>query len=260
MEIFANELSFESAITDVSRDFAEINKIYNYIKEYGINSCRIPKKNYAEIYSALIKMDEKNSLDFFFSFFKTPFEENDNVNNHMESYLNEEWKYNGVSCLGLAVAYLSDSVTLSVSLNDWPDHTVYVERGDTIVNVRNITDIKHAELHTDWLQSLKKPELLKTDLTPDSKCIHLRDDHGKDKLFALSKKLLRSEYAVKVINSMSFDSYCGDFIKNCYNDGKIEIVMYWTDKGYGLVLQTTGRNLRETRKIAEILEKKYGYP
>jgi len=29
----------------------------------------------------------------------------------------------------------------------------------------------------------------------------------------------------------------------------------WTDEGYGLVVQTTGRNLQETKVIADIIDK-----
>lgn len=35
-------------------------------------------------------------------------------------------------------------------------------------------------------------------------------------------------------------------------------VKHWYDKGYGLAVQTTGRNYRETKQIARILEEKYG--
>lgn len=35
--------------------------------------------------------------------------------------------------------------------------------------------------------------------------------------------------------------------------------MPWTDKGLGLVVQTTGRTRGETEKIADLLQEKYGY-
>lgn len=49
-----------------------------------------------------------------------------------------------------------------------------------------------------------------------------------------------------------------NFIRKVKADGLVECVMCWTDKGYGLVIKTTGRNLRETEKIAEILKEQYG--
>ena len=39
---------------------------------------------------------------------------------------------------------------------------------------------------------------------------------------------------------------------------KYDIVLPWTDKGYGVVVKTTGRTLRETERIGEIIEERYG--
>ncbi len=36
------------------------------------------------------------------------------------------------------------------------------------------------------------------------------------------------------------------------------IVLPWTDEGYGIVVKTTGRNIRETRRIGEIINERYG--
>ena len=57
--------------------------------------------------------------------------------------------------------------------------------------------------------------------------------------------------------TQSFSSHNRNFIRNYYYDGKIEITLPWTDKGLGLVIQSTGRNRRETEKIANLLEEKY---
>ena len=46
-----------------------------------------------------------------------------------------------------------------------------------------------------------------------------------------------------------------DFCKN--PNGLIEIVLPHTDKGLGLIVQTTGRNIRETEKIAEIIKNRF---
>ena len=37
----------------------------------------------------------------------------------------------------------------------------------------------------------------------------------------------------------------------------IEIVLPWTDEGYGLIAKTTGRTIAETKKIAEIIEEEF---
>lgn len=99
--------------------------------------------------------------------------------------------------------------------------------------------------------------LFETTLKPEQKKISIRDDHGKDKLTEFAKKLVNSVYVIEVINSLPFNSKDTSFIKNISYDGKIELVLHKTDKGLGLVVQTTGRTKRETDKIAKILEKEY---
>ena len=48
------------------------------------------------------------------------------------------------------------------------------------------------------------------------------------------------------------------FIKKIRDEGVIEIVLPWTDEGYGIVVKTTGRTINETEKISRIITEKYG--
>ena len=73
-----------------------------------------------------------------------------------------------------------------------------------------------------------------------------------------SKRLIRSPYLISVINSLPHNPNRRKFIKKIRENGLIEIVLPWTDKGYGIVVKTTGRTLRETEKIAEIIEEEFG--
>lgn len=100
-------------------------------------------------------------------------------------------------------------------------------------------------------------ELLESRIKYADKRFELRDDHGKDKLTAFSKRIIASKYVNSVINSLPFNSSCNRFIKKIYPDGKIEIVLTDTDKGLGIIIQTTGRNLKETKAIADILGSEY---
>jgi hypothetical protein len=86
------------------------------------------------------------------------------------------------------------------------------------------------------------------------KKINLRDDHGKDILKKLADKLVKSPYVIKVVNSLPFNPKNKHFINAIYPDGKVEIILTWTDEGFGLVVQTTGRNRQETKQIADIME------
>ena len=81
---------------------------------------------------------------------------------------------------------------------------------------------------------------------------------GKDELKKFAKKIVYSPYIVEIVNSLPFNPKQKDIIRKYYPDGKIEIVLTRTDAGYGIVVQTTGRNLRETKAISNIIKKKLG--
>ena len=76
-------------------------------------------------------------------------------------------------------------------------------------------------------------------------------------MLKFSQKLTRSPYVTKVVNSLPFNPYNSDFVKRCYDDGRIELVLVGTDQGFGLVLQTTGTNLTETEAIARLLNEEF---
>jgi len=60
-----------------------------------------------------------------------------------------------------------------------------------------------------------------------------------------------------VVNSLPFNPKERGFIRRIHPDGRIELVLIWTDEGFGMVVQSTGRNLRETEAIARCLKDKY---
>ena len=95
-------------------------------------------------------------------------------------------------------------------------------------------------------------------MKPTEKILKLSGDHhGNDKLEAFAKKLFKSEYVESVINNIDFSPKAIKLIKNIFPDGKIEVVLHWESAGYGMVIQTTGKNYRETEAIAKILEKEF---
>jgi putative CRISPR-associated protein (TIGR02619 family) len=95
------------------------------------------------------------------------------------------------------------------------------------------------------------------DTLPSKKAISLRDDHGKDILLKFAQKICHSPYVKSVINSLPFNPKQVNPIKKNTPNGIIELVLTSTDKGLGLCIQTTGRNLAETNTIALHLETKY---
>lgn len=99
--------------------------------------------------------------------------------------------------------------------------------------------------------------IIKTTVTPSEKKIHLRDDHGKDVLKAHARRILNSPYVVEIINSTPFKQHAKQYVDEVKANGQIEIVLMKTDAKIGMVVQTTGTNLKETIWIANELKKKY---
>ncbi|MFR7823903.1 MAG: hypothetical protein ACLU30_12460 [Odoribacter splanchnicus] len=164
---------------------------------------------------------------------------------------------------GLGIAYLYNSIGISFCFDSfWNQtrHRLYVkgkEAGE--YDVVTISHPRHCNT-TDFInhKDLWKPiELIESQLIPESKSISLRDDHGKDKLQAFASKLCQSPYVIEIVNSLPYNPHETQFIRSVKDNGLIEIVLTNTDKGLGLVLRSTGRNKRETEKIANILKENY---
>jgi len=76
---------------------------------------------------------------------------------------------------------------------------------------------------------------------------------------AFARRLVHCEYVCGVLNLLEFHPHRRNFIYKTNENGVIEIVLPWTDQRLGMAVKTTGRNLKETREIAKILEERYGY-
>jgi hypothetical protein len=160
---------------------------------------------------------------------------------------------------GLAVAFLYNTLSISFKTNEvWKKTNInLLEKKAEVKNnvcVKHISCPEHIDFHREWIESNRPVELVKTDIPPAEKKINLRNDHGKDILKKLADKLVKSPYVIKVVNSLPFNPQKKHFINEIYPDGKVEIILTWTDEGFGLVVQTTGRNRQETKEIADIIE------
>lgn len=112
----------------------------------------------------------------------------------------------------------------------------------------------------DWQLQFMPVVLLQTTLLPVEKQMHLLQHHGKDKLAAHAKSLLNSPYVEGVLTSLPFKRQSKSYVlKNSdFAHGIIDIVLFWEEEGYSMRMKTTGRDIRETLKIAELLTRKYG--
>lgn len=259
MEIYANELSITDETLNNYENIKKLADAYKLLVTKGIGSCRISNEVLNQMYIALncAEPQKKNILYFIYSFFHAPFDTDEVVEYCAEEYILHSWTCRGKQCVGLPYASIMDSLTVSLGDEEWKS-IVQVQKDEENVDVRNVSNQTHVEEYDEWIDSLKDIVLLKSDIKPEDKSIHLRDDHGKDKLMDFSKKICKSPYVLSVVNSLPFNPKDRNFIRNVKADGLVECVMCWTDKGYGLVIQTTGRNIRETQEIADKLKKEYG--
>lgn len=233
-------------------------KVYRALLKYEITSCRISSEDNHKLHQMIQSMpDFLNIRNFYFSFFRSPYE-SDEVENEQNEYFEHEWLYNGKSCIGLPLAVILNSASLSIYEPDWGDAFVYITRDNDACDVRNISIEQHVDIHIPQIQVSGELELVESDLQIEDKKISLRDDHGIDVLMDFSKRLIRCPYVIGVINSLPFNSHERKFIKRIRDEGLIEIVLPWTDKGYGIVVKTTGRTIKETEMIGKIIMEKYG--
>lgn len=277
MDFIFNELCLGDVALDIHSGRAWMNNLLQVCKqgrEYGMSRLAIRhdfyEQNLAKNYCVRNWLNDptisRTYKDLLMSIVRHPYiKEGDTLIEDrfiISSYgfLNEEKE---TSAEGLVVAYLYKTIAVSLcSAEKWNTHEIGIrfpeaDKEDQNIKVRHASQTNHIEQHKDWITSRVGVKLTVTDLQKQQKEISLRDDHGKDLLMNFSKKLVRSPYIVKVINSLPFNPRDNNFVKYCYPDGKVELVLVNTDKGLGLIVQTTGTNLAETEAISEILKEEF---
>ncbi len=259
MELYFNEQSIKNKRSVGYDSAAQIAKTYKELLKHEITTCRIAPEDSTRLFRMICEMPESvNVKNFYFSFFRAPYESKA-VEDRQDAYLSHSWQWEQEACVGLAFAFLLDSAGFSIWESGWNVPSVAILKDGQEVTVRNICTQEHVKLHAPYLKAAGEIRLVKTSLTVFEKEISLRDDHGADVLERFSRRLVQSEYVTGVINSLPYNAKQRRFIRKIREDGLIEIVLPWTDEGLGIVVKTTGRTLRETEAIAEILEEEYGY-
>ena len=233
-------------------------RTYRTLREYDITTCRIDSIDNLRLFQMIQNMpDSLNIKNFYFSFFRPPYE-SASVEQEQDEYYSHNWSYGDRPCIGLALASILNSAGLSIYESEWNAAFIHLMKDEDIEIVRNICTNEHVDIHIPQLQSEGEPELIETDLRIEDKKITLRHDHGMDVLTEFSKRLIKSPYVISIVNSLPFNPSERKFIRKIRDDGLIEIVLPWTDQKYGVVVKTTGRNIKETKRISEILNERYG--
>lgn len=258
MEVYFNELSLENNQAVQYQDMTRLKDLYSSLINVGIRTCRISHDQYIELISRVGEMPgtKPEVKNFLYAFLRQPYEEK-NIEERQDEYLAHSWIYKGTECYGLALAYIMDSMSVSICNPIWSRPIISIERDMNEVDIRNLYDSKSFMFHQHWLDGLRPVELITCSDRPEEKKIKLRDDHGKDVLKDFCDKIVYCEYVCEIVNSIPFSSNDRRFIHRIRSDGIIELVLPWTDKGYGVAVKTTGRTKRETEKIAYILKERY---
>lgn len=169
---------------------------------------------------------------------------------------------------GLTAAYVYDVPSIGLlSSVFWENviHDVHVISDEEVVSVNwpCLTVPEHMEDETfnQWIQEHTETDLELSALSYEEKTksldYNLREDHGKDVLKDHAKRLCRSEFVEGILCSLPFQPRRGSYISKITNDGLIDIVLFWDDRGLSMRVKTTGRNMQETAAIAKILKEKY---
>jgi hypothetical protein len=275
MDFYFNEIS----VTPQAKNFYAVNHwITNLLlslkafKPFGFNFIRVDENFYNSeimenytLHNWLKDSTDRTLKSLFLTYVKMPYIDSDD-DFTFERYSNENY-YLEHDCMthvgGLSLAYINDSISISfISDNMWDVAmiSIFSKQESRIINnspVRHVSRPEHLLNHQKWIESLTIPNPGITEILPENKEINLRNDHGKDKLENFAKKLVNSEYVIKIINSLPYNPRKKNFINHYDENGIVEIILTNTDAGLGLVVQTTGKTKRETKYIAEILKNNF---
>lgn len=82
--------------------------------------------------------------------------------------------------------------------------------------------------------------------------------HGTKECKEHGKELLRLDYVKAILSSRAFNSGEKKYIHKINPDGSIEVRLYWTEDGYGLLISTSAENIVQAHWIAKYLNDRYG--
>lgn len=274
MEACFNELSIHPHCADLE----EVNeRVDSYVQVVKETIKLVPKKiRYEHGLSNVWLMEDlslaqycfnknnKNKGDFLISCVKKPYiEEGSEIEERFTEYDDVNLKKGEaevVSCYGFYAAFLYGSFCVGFHSDSFWAKSLFTlqltkEKSITeapILCISKCEDFKN-DLFIDWAINNIPIQVPQTLISPQEKTVSIRDDHGKDVLEKFANRLRSIPYIISVINSLSFNPQEKKFIRNVYDDGKIEIVLIETDKGFGVIVQTTATNMLETKWVAKYL-------
>lgn len=283
MEGYLNELSFEPLAASKDEACDKIIKLISTLKatkDKGVNIVRCIDQG---IHSIMIAADYslydyclENSKDpkasILFSYLQPPYIQDDTeiASQYVETQKfeaelqDEEGNVILKETYGLAAAYLTHSFGINFNTPPfWSKATVvslHVTDADGCVSIGEVPTYTHPEdLDTesfeDWLVT-NRPRVFPTCPATQKKGFSLSSEHHTNKVLEdFSKKILQLPYIKEVVTSLRYCPKARKFVRNLQEEAfRIELTLYWTEEGCGMVVATTARDKVELRQMAEELE------
>lgn len=269
-----NELSFldREDKEDSFLLFLNFAKTIKALKEKGFNGIRyecgitsLCDENLRNIFNLQNNPKSRTLFDIILATARNPYFESDSEAEERYIKENYEVKVNDTWCVGqgFTAAYLLNTMVISLCTHHKWEDPFYVVRNtkdkQDVGHVLNVVTSESLETKTIqlFLEKQTPLNLERCNILPEKKSCKFRKDHGRDKLISLWNRLRNCEFIISAINSLEFNPNGKEFIEKCFDDGKIHIRLVESDAGYGMVIQTTGKNKRETIAIGEFIMRKY---
>ena len=162
-------------------------------------------------------------------------------------------------CVGFesCVTWQNDFFDLSVTSNGKKNIVNWACISSPLVFSPEKEHVHRKPAFDQWLQE-RNVELVESAMHPEQKPIDVEGDHGQRELKEHAKLLNRHPYVEGAVTSLPFKPHSREYVSKIYDDGFLDIVLWWGDAGYSMRVKTTGRNVAETRAIVKILKEKYG--
>lgn len=181
-----------------------------------------------------------------------------------------------MKAIGLPAAAMHDSICVSLATHEFWETNKLLNvkeekdgeslRSYKVYNFSKPTDFVKTDHYLRWCLDHRPANFLDCGIEPEKKTCSLSSDHhGNDELKRFAKdSLFILPYIVGVVTSISYSPQVNRFVKSIqYNVNgdsptRLEVVLHWTEQGYGMVVETTARDEFELHQIANELEKKFG--
>lgn len=271
MELVFNELTCQPYANDFTACYS---RIAQFVKTYKASEAHgFRRVRFQPAFDQILLKDDFSLSDFvndprtrtlaaiMLSLYRYPFIDDDTEeeNRYIQNSFSLLKDGNRIPVHGLAAAYLYQTAGIGFCSEPFWEalqFELHIEgREQGCVKILSASRPEHFEerVFLEWKNQSAEIRLIECDIPVTDKRISLRDDHGRNVLQKFAERLILSPYVVEVVNSLPYNPHETGFIRKVKPDGLIEIVLTGTDKGLGLVIKTTGRNYRETEKIAQIL-------